>query len=53
MQNQRYITDCPNVLGRNAAILPPGFSTITSANGGFEFVPVTPNSTTTVKIGLH
>ncbi|MCI4432841.1 MAG: S8 family serine peptidase [Nitrosopumilus sp.] len=37
----------------NAAVLPPGFSGITSANGGFEFIPVTPNSTTTVKIGLH
>jgi len=37
----------------NAAILPPGFSTITSATGGFEFISVTPNSTTTVKIGLH
>ena len=37
----------------NAAVLPPGFTTITTANGGFEFVSVTPNSTTTVKIGLH
>jgi hypothetical protein len=37
----------------NAAILPAGFSTITTANGGFEFVPVTPGSTTIVKIGLH
>jgi hypothetical protein len=37
----------------NAAVLPSGFTTITTANGGFEFVPVTPGSTTTVKIGLH
>ena len=37
----------------NAAVLPPGFSTITTANGGFEFISVAPNSTTTVKIGLH
>jgi hypothetical protein len=37
----------------NASVLPTGFTTITTANGGFEFVPVTPGSTTIVKIGLH
>jgi hypothetical protein len=37
----------------NAAVLPPGFSSITTANGGFEFISVTPGSTTTVQIGLH
>ncbi|MCI4432418.1 MAG: hypothetical protein JHC41_02250, partial [Nitrosopumilus sp.] len=37
----------------NAAVLPSGFSTVTTANGGFEYIVVTPGSTTTVKIGLH
>jgi len=36
----------------NAVVLPPGFTTITTANAGFEFISVTPGSTTTVKIGL-
>jgi hypothetical protein len=37
----------------NAAVLPAGFSGITTANGGAEYISVTPGSTTTVKIGLH
>ena len=36
----------------NAVVLPPGFTQITTANAGFEFISVTPGSTTTVKIGL-
>jgi len=37
----------------NAYLLPPGFSSITTANEGFEYVPVIPNGITTVQIGLH
>jgi len=37
----------------NAYTLPPGFSSITTANEGFEYVLVIPNGTTTVQIGLH
>ena len=37
----------------NASILPAGFTTITTTNEGFEYVTVSPNSITTVKIGLH
>ena len=37
----------------NAAVLPSGFTTITTANGWHEFISVTPGSTTTVKIGLN
>jgi hypothetical protein len=37
----------------NAAVLPSGFTTITTANGGYEFISVTPGSTTTIKVGLH
>ena len=33
--------------------MPPGFTTITSPNGGFQYVSVISGSTTTVKIGLH
>ena len=34
-------------------LMPLGFSTISTANGGFEYISVTPGSTTIVKIGLH
>ena len=37
----------------NAHVLPSGFTGITTANGGFEYVTVTPQSTTTVSIGLN
>ena len=37
----------------NHHVLPDGFTGITTVNGGFEYVPVTPQSTTTVSIGLN
>ncbi len=37
----------------NTAVLPAGFTNITTINKGYEYVDVTPNSTTTVEVGLR
>ncbi len=37
----------------NTAVLPAGFTSITTINKGYEYVDVTPNSTTTVEVGLR
>jgi len=36
----------------NAVVLPAGFTTITTSNGGAEFVTLTPGASVTVQIGL-
>ena len=36
----------------NAVILPAGFTTITTSNGGFEFVTLTPGQSASILIGL-